>query len=180
MNIGILHPGDMGITLSIPLQQSGHKVVWPSFGRSQQTKDRASQYGLEDVTYIENVLDKCPIIFVLCKNGGPLEIAEAVCKYGYQGVVCDADNLWGEKSELELADKYFSHGIKYVDASLWGWPHNVGENYSQDRVMYLYGKYAESVKSLFTNDYWNIQILTSSAKAHKRYLTKKAQGRVDG
>ena len=169
----MLHPGDMGITLSLPLQESGHTIYWPSICRSNKTKLKADHYGIIDVIGIDDLLKKCPIVFVVCKGGGPVEIADIICNHNYKGIVCDANNLWGEKSEIDLFDKYFNAGIRYVEASLWGWPHNVGENFSQERTMYLYGKDSSIIKSLFKNNYWNIEILSSSSKSYKRFLTEK-------
>lgn len=174
MNIGILHPGDMGVTLSIPLQKAGHDTMWPSICRSENTKQKATLFNIKDVVGINTLLQECPIVFVICKNGGPVEIADIICNHNYKGIVCDANNLWGEKSEIDLSDKYFNAGVRYVEASLWGWPHNIGNDFSQDRTMYLYGKDAEAIKSLFVDDYWKIEVLDHSAKAHKRYLTQKS------
>ena len=40
-NIGVLHPGAMGITVARSLQDSGHNVGWVSTNRSAQTQERA-------------------------------------------------------------------------------------------------------------------------------------------
>ena len=173
MNIGILQPGDMGITLALPLQRAGHKIYWSSVSRSKQTKDKAHQYDILDAGKVSNVLDTCSIVFIICKNGGPVELADQICNYNYSGIVCDANNLWGQESEIELRNKYFNAGVKYVDASLWGWPHNKSLEFSSDRTMFLYGKNSQIIKSLFIDDYWKIEILNHSAKAHKRMLSEK-------
>ena len=39
-NIGVLHPGAMGITVARSLQDSGHNVGWVSANRSAQTQER--------------------------------------------------------------------------------------------------------------------------------------------
>ena len=39
--IGILHPGEMGISIAASAQNNGHQVYWVSNGRSQKTKSRA-------------------------------------------------------------------------------------------------------------------------------------------
>jgi 6-phosphogluconate dehydrogenase (decarboxylating) len=172
MNIGLLHPGDMGITISLPLQKAGHKIYWPSKYRSQETRDKANQHSIIDIVDLNSILKTCSVVFVICKNGGPVEVADAICSRGYDGVVCDANNLWGEQSEKELADKYFSAGIRYVDASLWGWPHYQSAEFSSDRTMFLYGKDSEIIKSLYIDEYWKAEILPHSAKAHKRMLSE--------
>jgi hypothetical protein len=35
--VGILHPGEMGISIAASAQNSGHTVYWVSEGRSPQT-----------------------------------------------------------------------------------------------------------------------------------------------
>ena len=47
-HIGILHPGQMGISLAATLQNGGHSVHWASQGRSPQTRRRADE-GLDNV-----------------------------------------------------------------------------------------------------------------------------------
>ena len=40
-NLGILHPGEMGITVAVAAQNTGLIVHWASEGRSPQTRERA-------------------------------------------------------------------------------------------------------------------------------------------
>jgi len=40
-NLGILHPGEMGITVAGAAQNTAHIVHWASEGRSPQTRERA-------------------------------------------------------------------------------------------------------------------------------------------
>ena len=42
-NLGILHPGEMGITVAGAAQNTGHIVHWASEGRSPQTRERAEK-----------------------------------------------------------------------------------------------------------------------------------------
>jgi len=46
--LGILHPGEMGLSIAASAQNSGHTVYWVSEGRSQQTAERAARMGLLD------------------------------------------------------------------------------------------------------------------------------------
>jgi len=39
--IGILHPGNMGISIAASAQNSGNTVYWVSEGRSSRTRERA-------------------------------------------------------------------------------------------------------------------------------------------
>jgi 3-hydroxyisobutyrate dehydrogenase-like beta-hydroxyacid dehydrogenase len=46
--IGILHPGEMGISIAASAQNGGHQVAWASEGRSADTRARAAKFGLHD------------------------------------------------------------------------------------------------------------------------------------
>lgn len=37
VNVGILHPGEMGVSVAVSARDSGHTVLWASEGRSPQT-----------------------------------------------------------------------------------------------------------------------------------------------
>jgi hypothetical protein len=41
IKIGVLHPGNMGISVAASAQNSGNEVYWASQGRSSQTRERA-------------------------------------------------------------------------------------------------------------------------------------------
>ena len=47
-NVGVLHPGMMGICVASTVQNSGHDVYWASEGRGLHTQQRAEQYNLID------------------------------------------------------------------------------------------------------------------------------------
>ena len=46
--VGILHPGNMGISIAASAQNSGCHVYWVSEGRSAQTHERAAKHNLRD------------------------------------------------------------------------------------------------------------------------------------
>ena len=55
MNIGVLHPGNMGVSVAASICQGGHTVYWASEGRSPETSERAQQQlkwrGLFDIDF---------------------------------------------------------------------------------------------------------------------------------
>jgi len=167
MNIGILHPGRMGVTLASSIDRSIHNIYWASSGRSNESKQRAINYNLIDLLSINNLLNKCDIVFVSALNGGPVEIANEIVKIGYQGLVCDTNNLWGESSYKEMADLYSKNSIDYVEIGIFGWPIDHPFHNNNDHIMYISGHRAEEVKKIFVKDYWNIFITSISAKLAK-------------
>ena len=48
MRIGILHPGEMGISIAASAKNSGCDVYWASEGRRPATRERAEQFGLHE------------------------------------------------------------------------------------------------------------------------------------
>jgi len=47
--VGLLHPGEMGAVVGECLRAGGARVVWPSAGRSQASRQRATAADLEDL-----------------------------------------------------------------------------------------------------------------------------------
>ena len=53
--IGIIHPGEMGISIAASAQNSGNTLCWISAGRSAATRARAEKYALQDMVTLENL-----------------------------------------------------------------------------------------------------------------------------
>ena len=47
-SVGILHPGQMGVSIAASIQNGGHTVYWASEGRSPETHNRANKFGFQD------------------------------------------------------------------------------------------------------------------------------------
>ena len=56
-NIGILHPGEMGISVAASAKNSGHSVFWVSQGRSEATRTRAEQFDLRELRSLSELCD---------------------------------------------------------------------------------------------------------------------------
>lgn len=76
LRIGILYPGEMGISIAASAQKSGHQVYWASEGRSSATHDRATKFGLRDTHTVANLCTECAILVSVC----PPHAAEAVAQ----------------------------------------------------------------------------------------------------
>lgn len=167
MNIGILHPGKMGVTIANSIDDKNHSLFWASFNRSTQTISRAKQYNLIDLKNINAVLLKCDIVFISALNGGPVELANQICSLGYRGIVCDTNNLWGPESYEVMKKQYASAKIDYVEAGIFGWPLNHQSHDNNDHILFLSGKSAETISQVFKKNYWDIKIVLNSAKHEK-------------
>ena len=56
MKIGILHPGEMGASVGAAARAAGNAVSWASAGRSEATRRRAEESGLEDAGTVEALI----------------------------------------------------------------------------------------------------------------------------
>ena len=65
-NIGILHPGEMGISVAASAKNSGHPVFWVSQGRSEATRARAEQFGLRELRSLSELCETCSMIISVC------------------------------------------------------------------------------------------------------------------
>ena len=71
-NIGIIHPGTMGICVAATVQNSGHEVYWASEGRSPQSRKRAEKFNLSDAGSLSTLCKTCTKIISVC----PPHVAE--------------------------------------------------------------------------------------------------------
>lgn len=60
--VGVLHPGEMGVSVGAAAHRGGAEVVWVSAGRSASTQGRAIAAGLRDVETLQNLVATCGII----------------------------------------------------------------------------------------------------------------------
>src|SRR3954451_5320559 len=79
--IGLLHPGQMGAAVGAVLRERGHRVVWASEGRSEATRARAAEAGLEDVGSVDAVAES-EFVFSICPPHAALEVAARLGGFG--------------------------------------------------------------------------------------------------
>ncbi len=118
MNIGIVHPGQMGITLAAALLASGHQVVWASAGRSQATKGRADVIGLQDALDSPRLAQQCDAIISVCPPGAATAVANEFAALAFSGYYLDANAL-APSTAASIAQLF---GAKYVDGGIIGPP----------------------------------------------------------
>src|SRR5688500_7059327 len=91
--IGVLHPGDMGISVAAAAQKGGNEVYWASAGRSGQTRERAERHGLVDMGSVERLCQTCTMVISVCPPHAAEEVAQEVLAYGFQGIFVDANAI---------------------------------------------------------------------------------------
>ncbi len=119
--IGILHPGDMGISIAAAAQREGKRVLWASEGRSAETRTRAEQHGLQDVGSLAAVCAQCDVLLSVCPPHGAEQLAADVAAAGFRGLYLDANAIAPARAK-RMAQALTDAGITMVDGGIIGGP----------------------------------------------------------
>ncbi|MFF4431993.1 DUF1932 domain-containing protein [Streptomyces sp. NPDC001513] len=82
--VGLLHPGNMGAAFGAQLRARGVAVLWCPDGRSDVTRRRAEQAGLEPAAF-SDLLDRADVVLSLCPPAAAEELAAQVAAHGFAG-----------------------------------------------------------------------------------------------
>jgi 3-hydroxyisobutyrate dehydrogenase-like beta-hydroxyacid dehydrogenase len=153
-HIGILHPGQMGISLAATLQNGGHSVHWASQGRSPQTRRRADEFHLQDSGTLEDLGKTCDVLVSMCPPGAAQEVAEQVRESAFRGLYLDANAISPQRA-VGIAQEMETAGIAFVDGSIIGGPAwKPGETW-----LYLSGERAQDLAVLFSAGPLEVEIV---------------------
>lgn len=146
MKIGILHPGEMGISVAASAQNSGHSVYWISEGRSEKTRARAEKYGLMDAGTLMNLCEISSIIMSVCPPHAAGQVAQQVIDADFKGLYLDANAISPQHSIL-IGERMQAAGIDFVDGGIIG-----GPAWERGKTrLYLSGQRADQVAACFAN-----------------------------
>jgi 3-hydroxyisobutyrate dehydrogenase-like beta-hydroxyacid dehydrogenase len=153
-NIGILHPGEMGVAVAATLANSGCQVWWAPEGRSAETRCRAAAAGLRDAGSVRSICERCQVIVSVC----PPEFAEATAReavsYGFRGLYIDANAISPERAR-RIGAIVAAAGACFVDGCIIGLPpRNRGETW-----VYLSGTHAAQAAALFSGGPLEAEVL---------------------
>jgi 3-hydroxyisobutyrate dehydrogenase-like beta-hydroxyacid dehydrogenase len=142
--IGILHPGEMGVSVAASAMKSGHLVYWASEGRSEQTRRRAEKQDLIEVQSLFELCQTCEVIISICPPHAAEDMARSVVAEGFKGFYLDANAISPRRTK-RLHQIMESNEIHFIDGSIIGGPAwTAGETY-----LYLSGKDAEVIRDCF-------------------------------
>lgn len=119
--IGVLYPGEMGISIAVAAQKSGNDVYWASEGRSAQTRERAAKFGLRDAETLAKLCDMCEIIVSVCPPHVAEEVAQQVVDHGFTGLYLDANAISPQRA-VQIGDIMAKAGATFVDGGIIGGP----------------------------------------------------------
>jgi 3-hydroxyisobutyrate dehydrogenase-like beta-hydroxyacid dehydrogenase len=142
--VGILHPGQMGISVAAAAQNGGHTVYWASQDRSADTRARAEKHGLRDAGTLDKLCAACSVVISVCPPHAAEEVAHAVVERGFRGLYVDANAISPQRAQ-RIATAVHEGGSVFVDGGIIGPP-----AWKPDATwLYLSGPDADKAAALF-------------------------------
>ena len=136
--IGILHPGQMGVSVAASARAAGSHVLWASDGRSEATARRAAEAGLGEVHNLVELVSRCQLVISVCPPHAALDVARRCAEAGFDGVFVDG-NAVSPATAREIARVIEDGGAAFVDGGIIGppaWRHGSTRLYlSGDRAV---------------------------------------------
>jgi hypothetical protein len=144
-DVGILHPGNMGISIAASAQNSGCQVYWASEGRSAQTHERAAAHNLRDAVTLSALCQACSILISVCPPHAADEVADQVLSCGFAGLYVDANAISPQRA-ARIGEKIMAAGVAFVDGGIIGGPAWEPGN----TWLYLSGRQASTAAACFS------------------------------
>ena len=119
ITVGLLHPGEMGVTVGATVVAGGTRVVWASEGRSALTESRALEVGLEDGGSLALVVRQSRVILSVVPPHGALALAQSVAALDFRGLYVDG-NAVSPETAREIGWVIESAGGRFVDGGIIG------------------------------------------------------------
>ncbi len=143
-NVGILHPGAMGISVAATMANSGYAVWWASEGRSDDSRARAAEHGLNNAGSLADLCARCAVIVSVCPPHAAAATADAVIAQGWRGLYLDA-NAIAPGNAQRIGTRIEAVGGTFVDGSIIG-----GPAWEPDKTwLYLSGEAAAAMAAYF-------------------------------
>ncbi len=134
----------MGVSLAASAITSGHNAYWVGVGRSNETRDRASEHGLIECASLNDCVERCDVIVSICPPAAADDVADQVIGSGYKDLYIDANAISPVRAS-SIANRINRSGASYIDGSVIG-----GPAWTKDEtILYLSGPCASDVASLF-------------------------------
>lgn len=121
VEIGLLHPGEMGAAIGNRFVAAGHVVRWLPSGRSADSAARAAASGLEASDSLSDLVRRVDAIVSVCPPHGAQSVAHEVAVAGFRGWYVDL-NAIAPSTASAIAALVASVGARYVDGGIVGSP----------------------------------------------------------
>lgn len=158
MDIGILHPGEMGVSIAASAINNGHRVFWVPSGRSQKTRERAQKHGLLETDSLTTLCKDCEIVFSVCPPHAAEKVGNSVIHEGFSGLYLDANAISPKRTQF-MGNRMKSAGIDFIDGGIIGGP----AWKPKSTWLYLSGEKAGSIASIFANGPLETKVIATEA-----------------
>jgi 3-hydroxyisobutyrate dehydrogenase-like beta-hydroxyacid dehydrogenase len=143
--LGILHPGNMGISIAASAQRGGCEVYWASEGRSAQTRERAEKFHLHDAHTLTELCATCSVVVSVCPPHAAEDVAAQVVAQGFRGLYVDANAISPQRA-IRIGEGMAAGGVSFVDGGIIGGPAwEPGQTW-----LYLSGERSDEVADCFS------------------------------
>ena len=154
--IGILHPGEMGISIAASAINSGHQIYWVSQSRSDKTRARAEKHNLIELDTLFQFCQTCEAIISICPPHAAEEIARSVMEAGFKGYYLEANAISPQRA-IKIGQMLEANGIRFVDGGIIGGPAWI----PNETWLYLSGEDADEIALCFVNGPLETKIIGS-------------------
>ena len=154
--IGILHPGEMGISIATSAITNGHQVYWLSQGRSDKTRARAEKNDLIEIGSLPQFCQTCEIIISICPPHASEVVAHSVIEAGFKGLYLDANAIAPQRA-IRIGQMMEANKIQFVDGGIIGGP----AWKSKETWLYLSGGHADEIAACFSSGRLETKIIGS-------------------
>jgi 3-hydroxyisobutyrate dehydrogenase-like beta-hydroxyacid dehydrogenase len=155
-NLGILHPGAMGISVAVSGKNSGNTVYWVSDGRSTETRGRAEKHGLVETATLSELCETCSVLISVCPPHAAEDVAREVLTCSYTGMYADVNAISPDRSR-RIGALLQAAGIEYVDGGIIGGPAwNPGSTW-----LYVSGDKAAEIAGCFSKGPLETEVIGS-------------------
>ena len=158
MRVGLLHPGQMGVSVGAAAVAAGAEVLWASTGRSPATRERAESARFGDAGTLSALLDASEAVLSVCPPHSAVDLAESVADAGFNGVYVDANAIAPQTSRT-VERVIAAAGASYVDGGIIGPPARVAGT----TRLYLSGPRAPEVAALFGGSVLGAEVIDGPA-----------------
>jgi 3-hydroxyisobutyrate dehydrogenase-like beta-hydroxyacid dehydrogenase len=121
--VGIMSPGDMGSGVGGVLKQNGFRVITALDGRSDDSRTRATEQGIDDVGSLDELVKSSDLILSILVPSEALsfaqDVAESLVRTDSQAAVADC-NAVSPATGIKISEIISAAGGKFIDAGIIG------------------------------------------------------------
>ncbi|MCH8910733.1 MAG: NAD(P)-dependent oxidoreductase [Chloroflexi bacterium] len=121
--VGIMSPGDMGSGVGGVLKRNGLTVLTALDGRSEDTRERAAEQGIEDVGSLDDLVKACDLILSILvpseARSFAQDVAEAIVRTDADVAVADC-NAISPATGIKVDEIITAAGGRFIDAGIIG------------------------------------------------------------